>query len=87
MFQYTDDTLGDSRPLGELLTEILEMPAEAISNIKCLHIGTVDDLKRVKTTDERVSKIEAEIAEFKSFFPQSRIVIIPSQEDIKKFGG
>jgi hypothetical protein len=83
--EYRDGTFGEPRALGDLLTELLEMPAKAISQMKALHIGTVAELSERKTTEERLTAIEAAIESLYNLSLQSDIVIIPSQADVKRF--
>jgi hypothetical protein len=85
VIQYTDDTFGEIKPLRELLSELMEVPEIAWDTIKCIHIGSADKLKRVKTTEERLTELEAEIEKFKELHPTSKVIIIPSEVDLKRF--
>lgn len=46
--QYQDGTFGDVKPLPNKLKELLEMIPEKQANLAKVHIGTKEDLEKVR---------------------------------------
>ena len=61
--QYQDGTFGDVKPLPNKLKELLEMIPEKQANLAKVHIGTKEDLEKVR------QDVLREIAEAKGIKP------------------
>lgn len=61
--QYQDGTFGDVKPLPNKLKELLEMIPEKQANLAKVHIGTKEELERIR------QDVLCEIAEAKGIKP------------------
>lgn len=84
-FEYRDGTFSDNMPLPEALEKL----AIGEPNVRALHVGTPEELDRVKQKKkllEEVKGLEARIAALEDLAEkkpvQSSVVVIPTRDEM-----
>ena len=77
MIQYIDNSFSTIMDQDELWHS-----SNFIQPFKAIHFGTKEELKKVKTTEQRISHLEEQLQELT---PIKTILIIPNKEEIEKY--
>lgn len=83
--EYKDGTWGDIKPLNEAISELQNI--ERLWEVKALHVGTVDELRKRKdetATEIRLKEMEARIKKLEKNGGSllSEFLHIPTKEEV-----
>jgi hypothetical protein len=89
MRQRIDGSFDEIKPFDKFKELFDEENAEKLRDTQAIFFGTEEDLKRIKTKksiEDRLQSLEEKVKELDSDKPSSDFIILPTNDEIKKYG-